>query len=94
MPGNGSRSLWKIAFSVSSLSLKILLVCATTVRAASPELIEQAKKEGEVVLYTTMPVVEFQIFNQAVKEKYPFFNVRHVRISSASQVSRVMLEHK
>jgi ABC-type Fe3+ transport system substrate-binding protein len=62
--------------------------------AASPELIEQAKKEGEAVLYTTMPVGEFQIFNQAAKEKYPFLNVRHVRINSGSQVSKVMLEHK
>lgn len=91
---NKSLSLWKIQFLVPSLLLTSLLVCATTVRAASPELIEQAKKAGEVVLYTTMPVVEFQIFNQALKDKYPFLNVRHVRISSASQVSRVMLEHK
>ena len=41
-----------------------------------------------------MPVVEFQTFTQALKQKYPFLNVRHVRISSASQVSPVMLEHK
>lgn len=60
----------------------------------SHDLLEQAKKEGEVVLYSTMPVAEFQVFNQAAKEKYPFLNVRHVRISSASQVSKVMLEHK
>jgi iron(III) transport system substrate-binding protein len=92
MRANKPRSL--IRCLISSLSLTSLLVYANIARGADPELIEQAKKEGEVVLYTTMPVVEFQIFNQALKEKYPFLNVRHVRISSASQVARVMLEHK
>jgi iron(III) transport system substrate-binding protein len=62
--------------------------------AITPEIIEQAKKEGEAVLYTTMPVAEFQIFNQAAKEKYPFLNVRHVRVNSGSQVSKVMFEQK
>jgi len=33
------------------------------------------------VLDKTMPVGEFQIFNQAAKEKYPFLNIRHVRIN-------------
>ena len=49
--------------------------------AISQDIIEQAKKEGEAVLYTTMPVGEFQIFNQAAKEKYPFLNIRRVRIN-------------
>ena len=60
----------------------------------SNDLLEQAKKEKEVVLYSTMPVSEFPVFSQAAKEKYPFLTIRHVRISSAGQVSRVMLEHK
>lgn len=60
----------------------------------SNDLLEQAKKEKEVILYSTMPVSEFPIFSQAAKEKYPFLTIRHVRISSAGQVSKVMLEHK
>lgn len=60
----------------------------------SNELLEQAKKEKEVILYSTMPVSEFPIFSQAAKEKYPFLTIRHVRISSAGQVSKVMLEHR
>ena len=35
-----------------------------------------SQKEGEAVLDTTMPVGEFQIFNQAAKEKCPFLNIR------------------
>jgi iron(III) transport system substrate-binding protein len=60
----------------------------------SANLVEQAKKEGEVILYTTMTVGDFAVFNQAVKEKYPFLNVRHVYLSTSRQTARVMQEHR
>ena len=65
------------------LGLLLVSLAALSGRALaiSQDIIEQAKKEGEAVLYTTMPVGEFQIFNQAAKEKYPFLNIRHVRIN-------------
>ena len=72
----------------------VIVLVSTPAWAASPEIIEAAKKDGEAVLYTTMPVGEFQIFNQAAKEKYPFLNIRHVRINSGSQAARVMMEHR
>jgi hypothetical protein len=54
--------------------------------AQTAELINQAKKQGgEVVLYMTMTVGDFQHFNKAAKEKYPFRNIRHVYMSSARQ---------
>jgi len=55
---------------------------------------DQAKKEGEVILYTTMTVVDFEAFNKAAKEKYPFLTIRHVYLSSARQAARVMQEHR
>src|ERR1044071_1654529 len=58
----------------------------------SPELLNQAKKEGEVVLYTTMTVGDFEHFNKAAKEKYPFLSIRHVYLSSARQTARVVQE--
>jgi iron(III) transport system substrate-binding protein len=70
------------------------LFCAIPAFAQSPSLLEQAKKEGEVVLYSTMPVTLFEVFQKAAKEKYPFLNFQHVYLSSARQVSRVMLEHR
>ena len=62
--------------------------------AQSPELLNQAKKEGEVILYTTMNVGDFEHFNKAAKEKYPFLNIRHVYLSSARQAARVMQEFR
>lgn len=60
----------------------------------SAELINQAKKEGEVILYTTMTVRDFEFFNKAAKEKYPFLNIRHVYLASGRQVTRVVQEHR
>jgi len=59
-----------------------------------PDLLDQAKKEGEVVLYTTMTVGDFEAFKKAAKEKYPFLNIRHVYVSSARQAARVTQEHR
>ena len=61
--------------------------------AQAADNLDQAKKEGEVVLYTTMTVVDFEAFNKAAKEKYPFLTIRHVYLSSARQAARVMQEH-
>ena len=56
--------------------IALVLFCTIFIPASawaqSAEVINQAKKEGEVVLYTTMTVGDFQHFNKAAKEKYPF----------------------
>jgi iron(III) transport system substrate-binding protein len=62
--------------------------------AQSPEIINQAKKEGEVILYTTMTARDFEFFNKAAKEKYPFLNILHVYLSSGRQAARVMQEFR
>ncbi len=62
--------------------------------AQAQGLLEQARKEGEVVLYTTMNISDFAVFNQAAKEKYPSLNIRHVYLASSRQVARVMQEHR
>src|SRR5215467_9123251 len=62
--------------------------------AQSPEILNQAKKESEVILYTTMTVRDFEFFSKAAKEKYPFLNIRHVYLSSGRQSARVMQEFR
>ena len=75
------------------LSMLILLWPALSF-SQSPEIIAQAKKEGEVILYTTMTVGDFEHFNRAAKEKYPFLNIRHVYLPSGRQAARVMQEFR
>ena len=74
--------------------LFLLMLSPSLTFAQSPEIINQAKKEGEVILYTTMSVRDFEFFNKAAKEKYPFLNIRHVYLSSGRQAARVMQEFR
>jgi iron(III) transport system substrate-binding protein len=74
--------------------LAAVIFAPASVPAQTASLVEQARKEGEVVIYTTMPVTLFEIFQRAAKEKYPFLNVQHIYLSSSRQVARVMLEHR
>ena len=81
------------------MTAKILLLLAiflpTSAWAQSAELVNQAKKEGgEVILYTTMTVGDFEHFSKAFKEKYPGLNLRHVYLSSSRQTARVMQEFR
>ena len=76
------------------LLLLISMLVPVFAFAQTADLLSQAKKEGEVILYTTMTVGDFQLFNKAAKEKYPFLNIRHVYLSSARQTARVMQEFR
>ena len=63
--------------------------------AQSADLVNQAKKEGgEIILYTTMTVGDFEFLSKAFKEKYPGLNLRHVYLSSSRQTARVMQEFR
>ena len=47
-------------------------------------LIEGAKKEGEVMLYTSSGLEEVRALTKLFAKKYPFINVRSVRRGEAS----------
>jgi iron(III) transport system substrate-binding protein len=76
--------------------LPLLAIFLPTIAwAQSAELVNQAKKEGgEVILYTTMTVGDFEHFSKAFREKYPGLNLRHVYLSSSRQTARVMQEFR
>jgi iron(III) transport system substrate-binding protein len=75
------------------LVVSILLLSSISF-AQAPDILSLARKEGEVILYTTMTVRDFEFFNKAWKEKYPFLNIRHVYLSSGRQAARVMQEYR
>jgi iron(III) transport system substrate-binding protein len=78
--------------SLFLLVMLFLLPVWATVQAAAP--MEQAKKEGKVVLYTTMLVADFQVFQKEFRRKYPFLEIEYVRLGGESGVSRALLEHR
>lgn len=79
--------------SVKSILLAVILLIPAITDGQSSNL-EQARKEGEVVLYSTITVGAFNELNKAVKEKYPFLNVRHIRLGPAQQLARIMQEQR
>src|ERR1044071_5334527 len=76
------------------LLFSILILWPAVSYPQSSELINQAKKEGEVILYSTMSVTDFAIFEKHAREKYPFLNIRHVYLASGRQAARVMQEFR
>lgn len=86
---------WRKSISIAGAAL----LAAAALRplpagAQSAALVEQARREGEVVFYSTMSVSVFEIFQRAAKEKYPFLNFQHIYLASSRQAARVMLEHR
>ncbi len=82
-----------MALPFKSLLLGVVLLIPAITTGQSSNL-EQARKEGEVVLYSTITVGAFNELNKAVKEKYPFLNVRHIRLGPAQQLARIMQEQR
>jgi len=76
---------------IISLLLLSLIISSSHVHSADLEL---ARKEGEVVLYTTMVVSDFQVFHKALAKKYPFLKVNHVRLGASTLVSRAIAEFR
>lgn len=71
-----------------------LVFCSLAERSASGAELDLAKKEGEVVLYTTMVVSDFQVFQRAISKKYPFLKVNHVRLGAAALAARAIAEFR
>ena len=81
-------NLWRVGMLVVAFSSHQSIVLGQTTS------IEQARKEGEVVLYSTITVSAFDLLNRTLKEKYPFLNVRHIRLGPSQQLARIIQEYR
>jgi iron(III) transport system substrate-binding protein len=85
-------------FDCAPLALSWLIFAAIWFPSASANgqtySVEQARKEGEVVLYSTITVGAFNELNKAIKGKYSFLDVRHIRLGPAQQLARIMQEQR
>ena len=83
----------KITFQLI-LSVSILLKGALAMtQVANPDLIAQAKKEGQVVWYTTVSIPESKQFIDLFEKQYPFIKVDLLRSGSGPLVNRVISEY-
>ncbi|MGH7783924.1 MAG: hypothetical protein ACREO5_08830, partial [Candidatus Binatia bacterium] len=64
-----------------SLCIHSLLLLIPQLSVADERLIEGARKEQEVVVYSGMTVADATALLQAFEKKYPFIRARHQRSS-------------
>ncbi|MSP39579.1 MAG: extracellular solute-binding protein [Deltaproteobacteria bacterium] len=75
------------------IALLLLSIIALPLDAKTAE-VDLARKEGEVVLYTTMVLSDFQVFQRAIAKRYPFLKVNHVRLGAATLAVRAIAEFR
>ena len=70
------------------------IISRTTAHAAEPGVIEKAKAEGELVLYTAWGLDTVQALQKAFAKKYPFIKVDVLRSGSERLLNVTIAEHK
>lgn len=61
-------------------------------QAASQELIEKAKKEGELYFYTNLNIGESRPLLDAFQKKYPFIEAKLTRVGGTAIAARILTE--
>jgi len=78
--------------SCSLLFFFLSLLSASFASAAEPSVLENAKKEGAMVFYTTMDIQNSKPLLDGFMKKYPFIKGDLVRLGGTAMVSRIMTE--
>jgi iron(III) transport system substrate-binding protein len=74
------------------MAMFLLLPSLVQSQSPDPALIEGAKKEGEVVFYTSMSISESKPLTDGFEKKYPFVKANLLRASSEKVLHRIITE--
>jgi len=71
-------------------------ICLTPVylAAQSKEVVEGARKEGQLVFYSGMPIPDAHTILSAIEKKYPFITTTFYRATGSALVSRIQTEQR
>jgi iron(III) transport system substrate-binding protein len=89
-----SKNLDPLRHMVVSLLLLISLGSAGDLAAQSREVIEGARKEGQLVFYSGMPIPDAQEILSTLEKKYPFIKTTFYRATGSALVSRIQTEQR
>jgi iron(III) transport system substrate-binding protein len=78
-------SLWIVASSA---------IAADAQEGSDPKIIQAARKEGEIVWYTTMSADQSTSFMERFQRKYPFLKPSIIRLGGNALLSRISTEAK
>ena len=79
------------------LSVSVVVSLAGFARsqeAQDPRVVQSARKEGEIVWYTTMSSDQSNAFMERFQRKYPFLKPSVVRIGGSALLNRILAEAK
>jgi iron(III) transport system substrate-binding protein len=83
--------LRRVAFGVLALAV---LTSAAIARAQSKDVLESARKEGQLVFYSGIPIPDAQAILSAMEKKYPFIKATFYRSTGPALVSRIQTEQR
>lgn len=83
--------LRQVAFGVLALTV---LASAEIVKAQSKDILDGAKKEGQLVFYSGIPIPDAQTILSALEKKYPFIKTTFYRATGPALVSRIQTEQR
>lgn len=83
--------IFQIAFATA---MAVVCGLADDVGGQSKETLEGAKKEGELVFYSGIPVPDGKAILSAFEKKYPFIKATHYRATGAALISRIQAERR
>lgn len=86
------RFCFSVALAVFLFAFPVGKLPSQTYPAYSKGLIEGAKKEGEVVWYTTTSNVDNQAITKGFSQKYPFLKVQVLRTTGEKLRARILAE--
>jgi len=61
---------------------------------ADPALYERARKEGQVLIYSSFNAAEMVSLKDAFEKRYPGVKVEHLRLAGAKLMQRILAEHQ
>jgi iron(III) transport system substrate-binding protein len=91
MPSKHFVFLYQSVFVLLSL---VVLASASNVTAQSKEVLEDARKEGQLAFYSGMPIPDAQAILSAFEKKYPFIKTTSYRATGPALVSRIQTEQR
>ena len=74
------------------VALTMFFIISAEVRASDEAFIQGAKKEGALVIYTSMTVDQAQKLNDAFKARYPFIQPAMFRAVGERLLTKIMTE--
>jgi iron(III) transport system substrate-binding protein len=80
--------------SIRSLTNALLMiVLSASSAAADPALYERARKEGQVLVYSSFNAAEMNTLKDTFEKRYPGVKVEHLRLAGARLMQRILAEH-